>query len=162
MFTLAVAMLVSNNKFAVGMSVIGLAVGGVIGTVYETVAIDVNGIVLIVSCIVMFLGGLVMLIQKEVRFAGSLLIYATVIEWLFCGYQLMNGQTTLSVLNPDGIYVFDFGIICRTVASIGAFIWAYGYNSQHKPTGIKKIISIISVVLSALATIAVPIVWFSY
>lgn len=136
-----------RNKFAVGISVAALSLGYII----EGLAVLVGGlqdgvpvlaIVYVLSGLLMLFSGIVIISQKEVRFGGSLSLYAVVVEWLFYIYQMINKSFSVEIW-----HIF-FG-----VAAVSVFAWAYGYNSNDKPVGIRKIFHIVTYVLAAVVAV---------
>lgn len=136
-----------RNKFAIGISAAALSLGYIIEGLAVLVGglqdgIPVPAIVSLLSGLLMLFGGIVIISQKEVRFGGSLSLYALVVEWLYYIYQMINKSFSVETW-----HIF-FGI-----AAISVFIWAYGYNSDDKPKGIKKILHIVTFVLAAVVAV---------
>ena len=136
-----------RNKFAIGISVAALSLGYIIEGLAVLVGglqdgIPVPAVVSLLSGLLMLFGGIVITSQKEVRFGGSLSLYAVVVEWLFYIYQMINKSFSVETW-----HIF-FG-----VAAISVFVWAYGYNSNDKPTSIKKILHIVTFVLAAVVAV---------
>lgn len=136
-----------RNKFAIGISAAALSLGYIVEGLAVLVGglqdgIPVPAIVSLLSGLLMLFGGIVIISQKEVRFGGSLSLYALVVEWLFYIYQMINKRFSVETW-----HIF-FGI-----AAISVFIWAYGYNSDDKPKGIKKILHIVTYVLAAIVAV---------
>lgn len=136
-----------RNKFAIGISAAALSLGYIIEGLAVLVGglqdgIPVPAIVSLLSGLLMIFGGIVIISQKEVRFGGSLSLYALVVEWLFYIYQMINKSFSV-----ETSHIF-FG-----VAAISVFVWAYGYNSDDKPKGIKKILHIVTYILAAVVAI---------
>lgn len=136
-----------RNKFAIGISAAALSLGYIIEGLAVLVGglqdgIPVPAIVSLLSGLLMLFGGIVVVSQKEVRFGGSLSLYALVVEWLYYIYQMINKSFSVETW-----HIF-FGI-----AAISVFVWAYGYNSDDKPKGIKKILYIVTFVLAAVVAV---------
>ena len=136
-----------RNKFATGISVAALSLGYIIEGLAVLVGglqdgIPVPAIVSLLAGLLMLFSGIVIVSQKEVRFGGSLSLYAVVVEWLFYIYQMINKSFSVETW-----HIF-FG-----VAAISVFVWAYGYNSDDKPKGIKKILHIVTYVLAAVVAV---------
>lgn len=136
-----------RNKFAIGISAAALSLGYIIEGLAVLVGglqdgIPVPAIVSLLSGLLMLFGGIVIISQKEVRFGGSLSLYALVVEWLYYIYQMINKSFSVETW-----HIF-FGI-----AAISVFIWAYGYNSDDKPVGIRKIFHIVTYVLAAVVAV---------
>lgn len=136
-----------RNKFAIGISAAALSLGYIIEGLAVLVGglqdgIPVPAIVSLLSGLLMLFSGIVIISQKEVRFGGSLSLYALVVERLYYIYQMINKSFSVETW-----HIF-FGI-----AAISVFIWAYGYNSDDKPKGIKKILHIVTFVLAAVVAV---------
>lgn len=136
-----------RNKLAVGLAGCALSFGYtmeglsvLVGGLHE--GIPVQAVVVLLSGLLLLFGGIVIVSQKEVRFGGSLSLYAVLVEWLFHGYQMINKCFAVEVWH---IY---FGI-----AAVLAFVWAYGYHSEDKPTGIRRVVHILMYVLAAVVAI---------
>lgn len=140
-------MIADRNKFAIGISAAAMSLGYIVEGLAVLVGglqdgIPVPAMVSLLSGLLMLLGGIVVVSQKEVRFGGSLSLYALVAEWLYYIYQMINKSFSVETW-----HIF-FGI-----AAVCVFVWAYGYNSDDKPTGIKKILYIITCVLAAVVAV---------
>ena len=140
-------MVADRNKLAIGISVSALSLGYVmeglavlLGGLQDTV--PAPAIVLLLSGLLMLFGGIVIMSQKEVRFGGSLCLYALAAQWLFNIYQMINKSFAVETWH---IFV--------AVAAISIFVWAYGHNSDDKPTGIKKVLHIAAFVLAAIVAV---------
>ena len=136
-----------RNKFSVGISVAALSMGYIIEGLAVLVGglqegIPVPAIISLLSGLLMLFGGVVIVSQREVRFGGSLNLYAVVVEWLFYIYQMINKS-----FSAETWHIF-FGI-----AAVSVFVWSYGYNSGDKPAGIKKIFHIVTYVLAAVVAV---------
>ena len=139
--------LADRNKFAIGISAAAISLGYIIEGLAVLVGglqdgIPVPSIVSLLSGLLMLFGGIVIISQKEVRFGGSLSLYAVIIEWLFYIYQMINKSFSVEIW-----HIF-FG-----VAAISVFVWAYGYNSDDKPTGVRKIFQIVTYILAAVVAV---------
>lgn len=139
--------LADRNKFSIGISAAALSLGYII----EGLAVllgglqdgtPVSAVVSVLTGMLVLFGGIVMITQKEVRFGGSLSLYAVVIEWIVNVYQMINKR-----FSAQTWHIF-FGIAAMTV-----LVWAYGYNSDDKPAGIKKIFHMAVYVLAAVVAI---------
>lgn len=82
--------------------------------------VPIRAMIFVLSGILLLCGGIVILTQKEVRFGGSLCVYAVVIEWLFYIYQMINAN-----LSVETWHVFV------SVAAFTIFIWSYGYRRRQ-------------------------------
>ena len=140
-------LITDRNKRAVGISVAALSLSYIaeglavlVGGLQE--GIPVPAVVSVLSGLMLFFGGIVILTQKEVRFGGSLCVYALAIEWLFNIYQLINKNFAI-----ENWHIF-FGI-----AAISVFVWAYGYKSEEKVTGIRRVLHIVTYLLSAVVAL---------
>ena len=136
-----------RNKFAVGISAVAISVGYIIQGLAVLLGglqdgIPVPEIVSLLSGLLMLFGGIVIISQKEVRFGGSLSLYAVIVEWIFYIYQMINKSFA-----AEKWHIF-FG-----VAAVCVFVWAYGYNSDDKPAGIKKIFYIVTCLLAAVVAV---------
>ena len=136
-----------RNKFSVGISVAALSMGYIIEGLAVLVGglqegIPVPAIISLLSGLLMLFGGVVIISQREVRFGGSLNLYAVVVEWLFYIYQMINKSFSVETW-----HIF-FGI-----AAVSVFVWSYGHNSGDKPAGIKKIFHIVTYVLAAVVAV---------
>jgi len=92
--------------------------------------------------LLMLFGGIVILSQREVRFGGSLCLYAVIAEWLFHIYQMANDSFQVETWH---IY---YGIAAACV-----FIWAYGYKSDDKPTGLARILHLAAYAVAAVVLV---------
>lgn len=147
-------LLADRNKYAIGIATAALSftyimegltvlVGGLLA------GIPVYSVIVLLSGLLMLFSGVVILSQKEVRFGGSLCLYALIAEWLFHIYQMINKS-----------FAVDTWHIYFSIAAISLFVWAYGYNSDDKATGIKKALYILTFVLSA--AVAVQAIIFTF
>lgn len=140
-------LLTDGNKRAVGISVTALSLSYVVeglsvlvGGIQE--GIPVPAVVTLLSGLLMLFGGIVIISQKEVRFGGSLCVYALAVEWLFNLYQMINKSFSIELW-----HIF-FGIAATTV-----FIWSYGYKSDEQINGVKRILHIVTYVLSGVVAL---------
>ena len=65
-----------------------------------------------------------------------------IFEWLYNIYQIINKS-----------FAFELWHIFYGIAAVAVFIWSYGYKSDEKITGIKKILHIITYILAAAVVI---------
>lgn len=140
-------MIADRNEYAMGISVISLSFGHVvegmsvlIGGLQE--GIPVAAVVSLLAGLMMLFSGIVIISQKEVRFGGSLSLYAIIVEWLYYGYQMINKSFSLETWH-----------IFFAVAGVFVFIWSYGYNSDDKPKGIQLVPYIIACVLAVAVAV---------
>lgn len=147
-------LLAGTNRKAIGISVISLSFANIfeglsilIGGLQEH--IPVSAVVSLLSGSILLFGGIVMLVQKEVRFGGSLCVYALAVEWLYRIYQMINKSFVLEKLN-----------IFYGIAVVAVFIWAYGYKSDKIITGIEKVLHIVAYVLGSIAAVGAVIFAF--
>lgn len=143
----AAVILADRNKLAVGVCVAALSLGYIVEGAFALfgglqATVPIQAIVTSLSGLLMLFSGIVIISQKEVRFGGSLALYALIVEWLYHIYGMINKSFAVATW-----HIF-FG-----VAAISVFVWAYGYNSDDKPTGIKKIFHIVAYVLAAVMAI---------
>ena len=136
-----------RNKLAIGISASAISLGYVIQGLAVLLGglqdgIPVPAIVSLLSGLLMFFGGIVVISQKEVRFGGSLALYSVIVEWLFYIYQMFNNSFSVETWH-----------IFYGIAAVSMFVWAYGYNSDDKPTGIKKILHIVTYLLAAVVAV---------
>ena len=140
-------LLADTNKRAVGItaaalscaySVEGLSV--LLGGLQE--GIPVPAVISLVSGLLLLFGGIVILTQREVRFGGSLCVYALVVEWLFYGYQMINDS-----------FAVELWHIFYGKAIVAVSIWAYGYNSDEEIDMVKKVLHGVTYMLAAAAAI---------
>ncbi len=136
-----------RNKLAVGLCTsavsLGYVVEGLGGLLSEIQdSIPIPSIITLASGMLLFLAGIVIISQKEVRFGGSLCLYAFILECLFSAYRLMNNEFDMSLCH-----------VFYDVAAVVIFIWSYGYKSDEKLTNVKKILHIVTTVLSGFVLI---------
>lgn len=136
-----------RNKVAIGISVAALSLGYIIKGLVVLLGelqdgIPATAIVSVLSGLLMFFSGVVIVSQKEVRFGGSLSFYAMAVEWLFNIYMMINKSYSVKYLS-----------ICFGVAAVSVFLWAFGYNSDDKPTGMRKLFHILSYALGAIVIV---------
>ncbi len=133
-----------SNKKAVGICLSSLS----LSYIMEGLSVLVGGIqqgfpiiaaITTLSGVLLLIGGLAALTQREVRFAGSLCGYAVAVEWLFHLYCLLNDSFKVSQ-----------GHIFWGVAAITALVWAYGYKSDEELRGIRKILHILTYAVAAV------------
>lgn len=140
-------LLTDTNRRAVGISVAALSISCVveglsvlIGGLQE--GIPVSAVISLLSGLLLLFGGIVILTQKEVRFGGSLCVYALAVEWLFNIYRIINKS-----------FEFDMWHIFYGIAAVTVFIWSYGYKSDEEITVIKKILHIVTYILAVVAAV---------
>lgn len=140
-------LLTDINKRAVGISVAALSLAyivegleGLLGTVQDS--ISVPSVVSVLSGLLLLFGGVVIVAQKEIRFGGSLCVYALAVEWLFNIYKIVNDS--FSVELPHIFY---------GVAALGVFIWTYGYKSDEEAGQLKKLLCIVTYAVTAIVAI---------
>jgi len=140
-------LLTDTNRRAVGVSVAALSISYVVEGLSVLIGglqdgIPVPAVVSLLSGLLLLFGGVVILSQKEVRFGGSLCVYALAVEWLFNIYQIINKS-----------FEFELWHIFYGIAAVAVFIWAYGYKSDEEITGVKKILHIVTYVLAAVVAV---------
>lgn len=160
MLTTGVAMLglglcsiiADRNKRAVGIALTTLSFGYIVeslsvllGDIHK--GIPVESIAIIVSGLLVFFGGISIIVQKEARLGGSLCVVAVIVEWMFNLYLISNGSFRLELLH---VFV--------SVAAFSAFVWAYGYDCRDKATGIKRMFSLFAYIIAG----AVAVIGVSY
>ncbi len=140
-------LLADTNKRAIGASVASLSLVYIteglellVGDLQE--GIPVPAVVSLLSGLLLFFGGLVILTQKEVRFGGSLCIYAVVVEWLINIYQMINQTVSLEMWH-----------VFYSIAAAAVFIWAYGYKSDEKIGNVRKMFHIVTYLLAIVVAI---------
>lgn len=140
-------LLADTNRIAIGYCVgtlaFSYAVEGVCALVGSQTEVPIPAVITLISGALLLFGSVAIFTQKEVRFGGSLCVYALVVEWLYNIYQMVNGDFTIE------LYHIFFG-----VAAITTFMWAYGYKSDRVLTGTKQILHYM-----AFALAAVVVVW---
>lgn len=145
---IGVSVLLSDtNRRAIGMAVASLSVSYIfeglsvlIGGLQE--GIPVPSVISLLSGLLLLFGGVVILTQKEVRFGGSLCVYALAVEWLFNIYYMINNSFSLELWH-----------IFYGIAAVAVFIWSYGYKSDEKIVGVKKILHIVTYVIATVVVI---------
>ncbi len=149
-------LLADTNRRAIGISVTALSLSYVfegasvlIGGLQED--IPVPAVVYLLSGLLLLFGGIVMLTQKEVRFGGSLCVYALAVEWIYNIYQIINKSFSLNLW-----HIF-YGIAVVTV-----FVWAYGYKSDKEIFGVKKILHIVTYIISIAVAIQAVVFAINY
>lgn len=140
-------LLTDTNRRAVGASVAALSFSYIVEGLISLLGglqgeIPVPAVISLLSGVLLLFGGIVIFTQKEVRFGGSLCVYAFAVEWLFNIYQMINKNFSLELWHAF------YGVAAGVV-----FVWAYGYKSDEEITGIKKILHIVTYVLAAIVAI---------
>lgn len=127
------------NKKAVGVCVAALSFSYILKGSFVAFSglqeeFPLESIIVLISGLLLLSAGIVFIVQKEARFGGSLCIYSIIIEWLF----------------NFSVYVFSnvneiasFWHIFVSFAALTVFIWSYGYNSNEKNEGIKRLVGIV-------------------
>ena len=116
----------------------GLSV--LLGGIRDT--IPVPAVISLLAGVLMLFAGIVTVAQREVRFGGTLCLYSLAVEVLFNAYKMINGSAS-----------FEMRHIFCGVAAVAVFVWAYGYKSDERTVGIKKILGAAASVISAAAVI---------
>ncbi len=126
-------LLADTNRIAVGVSALALSLpyiitgtAGFIGGLQS--AFPVAAVIFLLCGLLILSGGIVISTQKEVKFGGSLCVYAFAIERLFFLYQRINHSHTL-----ESWHMF-YG-----VAAVAMLVWAYGYQSDSSIKGFRKV-----------------------
>ena len=140
-------LLTDTNRIAVGASVLSLSLSYIVEGLTVIIGglqdgVPIPAVISLLSGLLLLFGGIVILTQKEVRFGGSLCIYSLAIEWLYNIYQIINKS-----------FAVELWHIFYGIAAVAVFIWSYGYKSDEKITGIKKILHIITYILAAAVVI---------
>lgn len=154
-------LLTDHNKRAIGICTMSLSfsylVEGIYDFVYAMRSYEINSmgeleyypyeenklliysLFILISGLLVFFGGVVIITQKEVRFGGTLCLCGVVLEWMYQIYQLLNDNFSIEIW-----HIF-FGIAAVTIG-----IWAYGYNSEEEIWGIKKFLHIAAYVMAGV------------
>lgn len=140
-------LLSDRNKYATGICVLAGSFAYVLSGMAEIFGrihdgFPVFAMVTMLSGALMLFGGIVIIAQKEIRFGGSLCLYAFIVEWLYYIYQLINDN-----------FDVDMWRIAFGVAAVTVFIWSYGYKKEFTQNVFKKILFIISFVAAGLVGI---------
>lgn len=138
-------LLADTNRIALGLSVFALPLSYIVKGIGAfsgggQAEFPIPAAVSLLSGALVLLGGVVILSQKEVRFGGSLLLYAVVIDWLFNIYQMFNTS-----------YTFDLYHVFYGIAALAGFFWAYGYKSDRVITPFRMALHIVTYVTAASA-----------
>ena len=137
-------LLADTNRIAVGYCVgtlaFSYAVEGVGAMTGSQTGVPIPAVITLISGALLMFGSIVIFTQKEVRFGGSLCVYALVVEWLYNIYQMINGTFAIEM------YHIFFG-----VAAITAFMWAYGYKSDRVLTGARQVLHYVAYALAGVA-----------
>ena len=144
-------LLADHNRFSVGAGAIALSLPYLLEGLDGFLAgisgsFPISSVVVLLSGALMLFGGFVILTQREVRFGGSLCLYALVAEWLFQIYGLLNQGASLELMH-----------IYWSIAAFTLFMWSYGYNSDEQPQGFKKVLYF-AAFLPAVAAVVVSVV----
>ncbi len=139
MLCCCVSMFISGrNKYAVGVSVMTASLVSIeqgitlfLPSLKNT--LSVPGIIFLVSGLLMLFGGLVLLVQKNIRLGGTLCIYSCIIEWLINIYSMINKEYTANLLH-----------IAINIFAVSVFLWTYGYSSIDKCSGFRKVMYFIA------------------
>lgn len=142
-------LLCGDNKVAAGLSAILFAVN--LASYYfidnrlyfEDALSSIHSGLIIVSMVLVILGGLAAVLQKEVRLAGMITVYSAILY-------------IVAIILAGGFSEFeldDFALIYALFAAT-MVLWCYGYNSSLKPQGIKKITHYVTYAASAAFLIA--------
>lgn len=145
MLILAVCALIADrNKYAVGIAVSALSLSYIASGLEQFLLEIYDGetITFLASGLLMFFGGIAIVTQREVRLGGTVCLCAVAIEWIYNIYQLINGSFYMTVWR-----IF----VC--IAAVTVFVWSYGYDSRDKAAGVRKILHIVTGVLSGAAGI---------
>ncbi len=133
-------MIVSRNKYALGIGAAAFAVMETISTLsgvedFELSVSIVPVILKLVGAFLIVLGGITMMRQKEVRFSGMLCLYGFV-AFVISAFIGSDSNFLLA-----GSYFAD---------GIAVFLWSYGYDSTFKPeTVFQKVLYYASFALAA-------------
>lgn len=148
MLGVGLSMLVStNNHIAIGICLAASSVGflseglsSIVDGLHST--LPVGAFVVLIAGLLVLFSGITLACQKEMRFGGSLCIYAFAIEWLFTLYTAINSSFNMSAWH-----------IFFSVMEVGVVLWAYGYDSRKNDEGIQKILNIIAWCLSGVIAV---------
>ncbi len=141
-----IILLCSQNNKAVGITLSAIALPLVITSGITMLhVLDIQNILSLVSALLMLLGGLSIIFQKEARLGGSLGIYSLAIIWLFNVYQMIMG-----------IYYFNLTQLLTSLAVLSVIVWSFSFNgkdnSQKKDAMfyITLVMSIVAFVMSVI------------
>lgn len=141
-----IILLCSQNNKAVGITLSAIALPLVITSGITMLhVLDIQNILSLVSALLMLLGGLSIIFQKEARLGGSLGIYSLAIIWLFNVYQMIMG-----------IYYFNLTQLLTSLAVLSVIVWSFSFNgkdnSQKKDAMffITLVMSIVAFVMSGI------------
>ena len=150
----AVMFFTDRNKVAVGIGAGAVSLfcfsDGLVTLYFEMLSNDlsIESFVSLMCGLLMLLGSVVMIFQKEARLGGSLCLYSFVVAAFYCIYQLINDNSIIELWNLS---------VC--VASLSLFVWSYGYKSDASLSPIKQGLHVItytvSCILVLLSTLAV-------
>ncbi len=147
---LSLVMIVSDrNRRAVGICLtsFGLlyAVLGLIRLISVIhVSFPIEQIVMLVCGSLTLFGGVTMIIQREVRFGGSLCLYSLIAYWAATIYQLIYSNGSVTV-----------GVVVFSLAMLSVFVWSFGYDSAHPRNKLRLVLNIITFVMSGVAAVYV-------
>ena len=145
-----------NNRFAAGIAVCAVAMSPAqigLASILDGLqdSFPIEGTVMLLIGLMLLFGGIVMMTQKQVRFGGTLCFYAFLMEWLLRGYQMLNGD-----------YMANLASIVISLAALAAGVWAYGYEKNCKPGGIRLVLFILAFIPAAVS-LGLAVLWvFSY
>ncbi len=140
-------LLSNNEKLPVGFSVLATSVPlfcvGVDEFSYEIYgSLSICSVGMIIISLLMFCSGLIIVTQKQVKLGSSFCLYGIVIEVIYFLYVLFGNKTLLD-LDITGI------LICIN-SQFAIFAWSFGYKTDEKSQGIKRVFFIISLIISIL------------
>lgn len=129
---------IGRNRRTVGIAIAANAVFNIIGCFTYGEMPEIEIIVLSVSGFLCFLGGVSMILQKEVRLGGVLILYGGLISVI---YRFIESDISSSLF---GVMAFSLSVL----------FWAYGYDSNWlHDTTVKKIGYIFSYILVAAGAV---------
>lgn len=135
------------NRRAIGICTVAMSFAYIIEGLSKLLGglqegIPIASVVILISGFLLLFAGIVIIAQKDVKFGGSLCVTAVAIEWIFNIYQLINSSFNVKLWH-----------IFLGIAAVTACIWAYGYKTEEKITGIGKVLHIITYALSGIIAI---------
>lgn len=135
-----------TNRVAMGISLSSLSLTYImyglfllLGQIQET--IPVEGVVYLLSGVLMLFGGIVAITQKEIRLSGTMCIYAAVVQWIYVLYHVLNNAVIGGGMDR----------IMTTAVALLTFAWSYGYDSDAELSGIRKILHFAAYAIAAVA-----------
>lgn len=151
-FAIAEAMIITigKNRIAMGLCLVTLSVLSTINAIRCELYLF-GMIVIFLSALLCFFGGLSMILQKEVRLGGVLCLYSGIIN-----------SVALALTTVDNFIGFYFDayvdtlyVITPVLSGISVLLWSYGYDSRFVAQSTKdKIIHYSSYGIAAIGIVA--------